>query len=765
MQFTKEFFEDEVREGFYVSGMMKREWAAQLEVLEDVAKVCEKHNIRWFADCGTLLGAVRHNGYVPWDDDLDICMLRDDYIRFNQIAKQELPSNYHIINLHTEEEFWEMLTRVNNGNKIHVDEEHLKKYHGFPYIAGIDIFPLDYVAPKKEEEELRVHMTEIVKYVIDTVNDENKDMEEMQGLLANVEELCAVKLDRSRPIKLQLYTIYEHLYSLYHAEESKEVVLMPYWIEHGNHKYPLEFFEQTIPLTFEGMNINAPAAYEGVLKIEYGDYMKCVRGVGEHDYPLYKAQEDKLISNVEGTYPFRYVFSTDDLNNPGRSMSVKPKEQIKGFIDLLDEAHREVCKAVRNQDYVLAMKILESCQEGAIQIGTLMEQLEKGPTTVGILEEYCELVYQLHEILAQGNIVPEEEVDEALKNIFLRIEDSAQKEIINRKEILFIPYKASHWGSLESIWKAAVEDENSDVYVVPVTYFDRNIDGSIKNVYYEGDEFPEYVKVTDFTKYNFEMRHPDIIFTNNPYDGCNQLFSIHMDFYSENLKQYTEMLVYIPPFVLDEISPSDEKGLQTTEHFVKVPGIVHADKVFVQSERMRQTYIDVLSEFAGEDTRIIWEEKILGLGSPLFDAVEGDKKEYMDIPETWRTKIQKEDGSYKKVILYHISLGAFLEHKERMLKKIESTLKIFKEQRDEVTLLWMPHPLIQRTCESIHPQLWEEYQKIINQYLEEDWGIYDDTEDLKRDVLLCDAYYGDSDRVAQQCKRMKKPVMLQSLEV
>ena len=100
-----------------------------------------------------------------------------------------------------------------------------------------------------------------------------------------------------------------------------------------------------------------------------------------------------------------------------------------------------------------------------------------------------------------------------------------------------------------------------------------------------------------------------------------------------------------------------------------------------------------------------------------------------------------------------------------MLNKIESTLKTFKEQRDEVTLLWMPHPLIQRTCESIHPRLWEKYQEIINQYLEEDWGIYDDTEDLKRDVLLCDAYYGDSDRVAQQCKRMKKPVMLQSLEI
>ena len=66
------FFEAEEREGFFVSSMMKRYWAAQLKVLSDVARVCKKHNIRWFADCGTLLGAVRHGGYIPWDDDLDI---------------------------------------------------------------------------------------------------------------------------------------------------------------------------------------------------------------------------------------------------------------------------------------------------------------------------------------------------------------------------------------------------------------------------------------------------------------------------------------------------------------------------------------------------------------------------------------------------------------------------------------------------------------------------------------------------------------------
>lgn len=764
MQFSKEYFEDEVREGFYVSGMMKRVWAAQLEVLEEVAKVCEKHKIRWFADCGTLLGAVRHNGYIPWDDDLDICMLRDDYIRFIKIAKQELPSGYWVINFHTEE-FWEMLTRVTNGNEVHMQKEHLKKYHDYPFVAGIDIFPLDYVAPTEEEEELRDQMTQVVQNAICALDDETMDEREIQEFLLVVEEICAVKLDRKRPIKLQLYILLEKLYSLFQAEESSEVVLMPYWLKDKSHKYPLKFFEQTILLPFEGFQIQAPAAYEGVLKIEYGNYMTCVKGMSEHDYPQYKTQEEMFISRMEGNYPFRYVFSKEHLKNEGRATSTNPKEQIKAFINLLEEAHREVCHLLGKQEYVLAMDLMASCQNVAIQVGTLIEQLGKGTGTVELLEEYCELVYQLHENLIQGEVLLEEEASELLKNILNQIKISVKKEVIRRKEIVFIPYKANHWKSLESIWKAAMEDEDCDVYVIPVSYFVRNVDATVKDVYYEGDKFPEYVKVMDYMEYDMKKRHPDMIFTNNPYDGCNPFFSIDANYYSEILKRYTEQLVYIPPFVLDEISSSDNKGLQTTEYFVKVPGIVHADKVIVQSEKMRQTYIDVLTEFAGEDTKVVWEEKIKGLGSPLFDVSESIGKECMDIPESWKKKLKKKDGSDKKVILYHISLGGFLEYGEQMLSKIESVLNTFKEKKEEITLLFCPHPLILKTCEFTRPQLYSNYQRILDRYLEEDWGIYDDGQDLNRTIGVCDAYYGDSDSVAQQCKRVKKQVMIQNVDV
>ena len=101
MEFTESYFEDEVREGFYVPGMMKRAWAAQLEVFEAVKKVCERHQIQYFAEWGTMLGAVRHGGMIPWDDDLDICMKRKDYEKFLEIAADELPEGYWIMNYRT----------------------------------------------------------------------------------------------------------------------------------------------------------------------------------------------------------------------------------------------------------------------------------------------------------------------------------------------------------------------------------------------------------------------------------------------------------------------------------------------------------------------------------------------------------------------------------------------------------------------------------------------------------------------------------------
>ena len=266
-------------------------------------------------------------------------------------------------------------------------------------------------------------------------------------------------------------------------------------------------------------------------------------------------------------------------------------------------------------------------------------------------------------------------------------------------------------------------------------------------------------------EYDFEQRKPDKIYIHNPYDEYNFVTSVHPYFYSSNLKNLTDELVYIPYFVLGEIDPDNEDHLKGVAHFVKTMGVYNAHKVIVQSENMRKAYIKVLTEYAGEQTRGYWEKKISGEGSPKFDKVATTKKEDVEVPEGWEKVIRKSDGSMKKIIFYNTGVQALLDNDEKMLDKIEDVLRIFKENKDDVALLWRPHPLIQATITSMRPHLWERYSAIVDSYRSEGWGIYDDSAELDRAIVLSDAYYGDGSSVVELYKKTGKPIMIQNAEI
>ena len=80
------FFEEEIRSGYTVSSEMKKIWAVELDLLNEFSKVCQKHQLKWFVHAGTLLGAIRHKGFIPWDDDIDVVMPRADYEKLCELA-------------------------------------------------------------------------------------------------------------------------------------------------------------------------------------------------------------------------------------------------------------------------------------------------------------------------------------------------------------------------------------------------------------------------------------------------------------------------------------------------------------------------------------------------------------------------------------------------------------------------------------------------------------------------------------------------------
>ena len=159
------------------------------------------------------------------------------------------------------------------------------------------------------------------------------------------------------------------------------------------------------------------------------------------------------------------------------------------------------------------------------------------------------------------------------------------------------------------------------------------------------------------------------------------------------------------------------------------------------------------------------EKKILGLGSPKLDRVRGTDKEKLEVPEDWKRIIKKADGTWKKIILYNTSVNALLQHDEQMFRKIRSVFAKFREAQDAVTLLWRPHPLAASTLQALRPQMLAEYEHLVEEYQKDGFGIYDDSADVDRAVILSDAYYGDFSSVVYLYQETGKPVMIQAVDV
>lgn len=311
------------------------------------------------------------------------------------------------------------------------------------------------------------------------------------------------------------------------------------------------------------------------------------------------------------------------------------KHQIISAIGLLDKAHDALKKAVETGNSDIALTLLEQCQDSAIQIGGMIEESEgEGFATVGLLENYCEQLYQTYELIRQKQSISAGRIYKNLRKDLIRIENSVKNDIPVRTSVVFLPYKASMWDSLESVWKAADADPDCDAYVVPIPYFDKNPDGNFSEMHYEGDLYPDDVPVVSWEEFDLEKECPDVIYIHNPYDNCNHVTSVHPAFYTRDLRKYTDLLVYIPYFILNEVDPDDQTAVNGMKHFCFTPGTLYADRVIVQSENMRQIYINEFIKAAREmglsgeyvDRKAL-EKKFLGLGSPKIDKVLSARKE------------------------------------------------------------------------------------------------------------------------------------------
>ena len=442
-------------------------------------------------------------------------------------------------------------------------------------------------------------------------------------------------------------------------------------------------------------------------------------------------------------------------------MRISLKQNLLEMVSTLYQAHDEIRTKIENKQYSSAQFLINQCQECALAIGTTIEELEgNGLDTVLYIEEYCEVLYQIHKDLSTADKINVNKISKTLKKYLLTVEYSIKYDITSKIEVVFLPYKASMWDSLESVWKAADEDPECDAYVIPIPYYDKNPDGSLRNEHYEGNEFPANVSIIHYNNYDFRKRHPDAIFIHNPYDQYNYVTTVHPFFYTGKLRSFTDKLIYIPYYVSAEIDPYNDAAIEDRAGYVLSNGILNSDIVIVQSENTKRLFVNILERNIMGVDRSYWENKILGLGSPKFDRINSTKRNDSTLPEKWKRIIYKKNGVRKKTFFYNISVSTLLKNQD-ILEKIEDTLSYFQKNQD-ICLWWRPHPLYESTLASMRPELLEAYKKIVDTYKKGGWGIFDNGKDLDWAIAETDAYYGDSSSVINLYKEVKKPIMIQT---
>lgn len=275
LDIPKDWFNAEIRDGYFVSRERKNLWAIQLDMLYKVQQICKKYNIKYWADGGTLLGAIRHNGYIPWDDDIDIAMMREDYDRFIEVAKKELNHPYFLQTDWTDETYY-CHAKLRRSDTTCVLVKDVPANFEFNQGIFIDIFPLDMVPTEEEMYKKYVEHLWMIK----------------NGLLFNRSRWWVYERDN-----YDLYMrckkdrdCFEDARKIFNDTNSPIVANLSLPSVKDEIRKELSDYEKTLYAKFEMLDIPIPYMYDNALTKQYGDYLVPQQGKTKHGELLYDVE-------------------------------------------------------------------------------------------------------------------------------------------------------------------------------------------------------------------------------------------------------------------------------------------------------------------------------------------------------------------------------------------------------------------------------------------------------------------------------------------
>lgn len=604
--FEYPFFENEVRDGFFIDSEMKRAWAAQIALMLDIDRICKENNLIYFLDFGTLLGAVRHKGFIPWDDDMDIGMPKKDYVKFGEIVKKEWSDEYTILTLKDNSDANAYMYRMINKDCISLNEHHLSKFYGFPYIVGMDIFPYDYLP--KDSDSLKKDLDFMMKELVD-INKE-KNFNKMMSKIKKVEQLTGRLFDKDNKIKTEWGLCYEKLIEDRTKEETDIMCYIPSWQKKESKKIQASWIKDIQEVEFEGFQFKALVNAHKQLEGEYGDYSILYRDKNGHAYPFYDKQQN-VIEKYSGSKFRRYVFSEEDLIREKIVEEIDKTQNIKDIYELMIKANDLVKQLFVNEAFEKVFEILEKTQENAINLGNVVEysRLKCRIDIISKINKYCDNIYWIDSWLSGTDVDIESLLfnnDELIKDLGVLINVGSS----NKNRVAFVLDKASNWKYVEAIYNRKLAEGN-ELFVIPVPFYEIGSNLLPGNSHLEADMFPNDIYLMDYRGFDLNSAIFDEIYYCNSFENYDFGSLIEPKFFSKKLQKYAKKIVYVQNFVIDEFSEDEGRALYMRSRYTRTPGVVNADEILVFSEQQKKHYIDELTLMAGENYREMWSNKIV----------------------------------------------------------------------------------------------------------------------------------------------------------
>ena len=283
------FLKEEVRDGYTVTAKMKEIWAVELDLLNEFQRVANKYHIKYIANAGTMLGAVRHKGFIPWDDDLDIMMLRDEYEKLCEIAHKEFRSPYFFQTEQTDPGSLRCHAQLRNSNTTAILQGEQDGNFHFNQGVFIDIFPLDAVPDDEDvfertsKEAMRCYG--LMRFCSSVSWQYIRDLKSLKGVIKSVLHLIG-----NYPFSILTHYFfykYEKICKRYNHLSTQKLSLYCWGYRYKKLHRSREDHLETIDMDFEFLKVPVCKNYDHALTEDFGDWHKFVIGKSLHGDVLF----------------------------------------------------------------------------------------------------------------------------------------------------------------------------------------------------------------------------------------------------------------------------------------------------------------------------------------------------------------------------------------------------------------------------------------------------------------------------------------------